>query len=293
MNFRYPIFLDLSGKKCLVIGEGREIASKIQALREAGARVEWKQHGFHSEDLTGCSLVITNLRDNSEIFRLCEERNILCNSVDDPDCCRFILGAVHKQGDLTIAISTNGIAPALSVRLREQIQCEVGPEYGVFLDLLREARAEIAERIPDFDARRELWYRIVDSRTLELLRAGQREAAREIIRTLLEDGSSINPLLWKAIQEKRLVRLRYKDRERIVEPHDYGVHNGIIKLFGYQVAGSSSHKLPSWRWMEQDLISDVELLNRTFAGGRASASGKHHTWEKLFIRVEPADEQQK
>jgi hypothetical protein len=100
---------------------------------------------------------------------------------------------------------------------------------------------------------------------------------------------SINCLLWKAIKEKRLIRLRYKDRERIVEPHDYGVHKGLSKLLGYQVAGSSSHKLPSWRWMEEELISDIHLLDRTFPGGRFVPSGKHHKWDKLFIRVESAN----
>lgn len=104
---------------------------------------------------------------------------------------------------------------------------------------------------------------------------------------------NINPQLWKAIDETRLIRLIYKNRERIVEPHDYGIHNGTAKLLGYQVAGSSSHKLPDWRWMEEDLISDIQILNRTFPGGRPTPSGKHHKWDKLFIRVKPADKGRK
>jgi hypothetical protein len=100
---------------------------------------------------------------------------------------------------------------------------------------------------------------------------------------------NINPAIWAAIEQKRLLRFRYKNRERIVEPHDYGIHNGLIKLFGYQVGGSSSQKLPNWRWTEQDLISNLELLDRTFPGGRPTKSGKHHKWDKLFIRVKPAD----
>jgi len=104
-----------------------------------------------------------------------------------------------------------------------------------------------------------------------------------------EAEPNINPLLWEAIDQRRLLRLLYKNRERIVEPHDYGIHNGLVKLFGYQVGGSSSHKLPNWRWMEQDLISGIRLLNRTFPGGRPTRSGKHHKWDKLFIRVKPAD----
>ena len=108
-----------------------------------------------------------------------------------------------------------------------------------------------------------------------------------------ETEPDVNPMIWAAIEQKRLLRFRYKNRERIVEPHDYGIHKGIIKLFGYQVGGSSSHKLPNWRWAEQNLISDIELLDKTFPGGRPTKSGKHHKWDKLFIRVKPADNDQK
>jgi hypothetical protein len=108
-----------------------------------------------------------------------------------------------------------------------------------------------------------------------------------------EAEPNINPLLWTAIEQRRLIQLFYKNRERIVEPHDYGIHKGLVKLFGYQVGGSSSHKLPNWRWMEEDLISDIRLLNQTFPGGRPTHSGKHHKWDKLFIRVNPADQDHK
>ena len=107
-----------------------------------------------------------------------------------------------------------------------------------------------------------------------------------------EAEPNVNPLIWAAIEQKRLLRFRYKNRERIVEPHDYGIHNGLIKLFGYQVGSSSSQKLPNWRWAEQDLISNIQLLDRTFPGGRPTKSGKHHKWDRLFITVEPADKNQ-
>jgi hypothetical protein len=108
-----------------------------------------------------------------------------------------------------------------------------------------------------------------------------------------EVDPNINPLIWTAIEQKRLLRFHYKNRERIVEPHDYRIHKGLIKLFAYQVAGSSSQKLPNWRWAEQDLISDLQLLSRTFPGGRSTKSGKHQKWDKLFIRVKPPHKDQK
>jgi hypothetical protein len=108
-----------------------------------------------------------------------------------------------------------------------------------------------------------------------------------------EIDPNIDPIIWTAIDQKRLLRFRYKNRERIVEPHDYGIHDGLIKLFGYQVAGSSSNKLPNWRWAEQDLISELQVLDRTFPGRRSTKSGRHQKWDKLFIRVEPPDNDQK
>lgn len=102
-------------------------------------------------------------------------------------------------------------------------------------------------------------------------------------------GATVDELLRVAIEHRRLIHLRYRNKERIVEPHDYGMHNGVVKLFGYQVGGASSSPLPNWRWMETALISDLHLLNRTFPGGRPTPSGKHHKWDKLFLRVKPAD----
>jgi hypothetical protein len=103
----------------------------------------------------------------------------------------------------------------------------------------------------------------------------------------------LDQLLRTAIEQTRLLRLRYRNKDRIVEPHDYGKHNGVIKLLTYQIGGSSSGPLPNWRWMETDLISNAQLLDQTFPGGRPTAAGKHHTWDKLFLRVKPAGNEQK
>lgn len=208
VNFRYPMFLDLAGKKCLVTGEGYELAGKIKGLVDASANVtyvnpsaepaiqelaaanviRWEARDFRSDDLDDCFLVITDQNENAEIFRLAEERRVLCNAVDDPQHCRFSFGSVHRQGDLAIAISTNGWAPALAVRLKEFLQTNVGPEYGELVELLKEVRPEIATRVPDFGARRDLWYRIVDSDILEKLRDGKRDAAVATIREMIEEA---------------------------------------------------------------------------------------------------------
>jgi len=73
---------------------------------------------------------------------------------------------------------------------------------------------------------------------------------------------------------------------RIAEPHDYGVNNGKIRLFCYQVGGQSTEKLPGWRLIDVLGISDLEILKDTFAGSRRDESSKHHTWERVFGRVD-------
>ena len=96
-------------------------------------------------------------------------------------------------------------------------------------------------------------------------------------------------LLWQAIERRRLIRLVYHGKERLVEPHDHGVLNSSLQLLGYQVAGLSSRPLPNWILMKVDDMEDLHMLENTFAGGRPTASGRHLQWDILFIRVHPAD----
>ena len=110
------------------------------------------------------------------------------------------------------------------------------------------------------------------------------------MKTLHTPESKVDEFLRTAIQNRRMVLLRYAGKDRIVEPHDYGVQNGRLRLLAYQVGGSSSGKLPNWRWMDVDRISGMQLLDVTFQGGRPAPSGKHHQWDRLFARVSPADE---
>jgi hypothetical protein len=98
-----------------------------------------------------------------------------------------------------------------------------------------------------------------------------------------------DPLLWQAIERRRMIRLVYHGKERLVEPHDHGVLNGTVQMLGYQVAGSSSRRLPNWILMKVDEMEDLEMLEKAFAGGRPTASGRHLQWDILFIRVRPAD----
>jgi hypothetical protein len=101
----------------------------------------------------------------------------------------------------------------------------------------------------------------------------------------------VDQLLRTAISHRRQIRFRYKDKERISEPHDYGIQNDRALLLTYQLGGqSSSGRLPAWRWIDVAGIADLEILPQTFRGNRPAPSGKHHRWDQLFIRVASAPE---
>lgn len=102
-------------------------------------------------------------------------------------------------------------------------------------------------------------------------------------------SSTVDPatdiLLRKSIRTKHLVRFAYEGQERVAEPHDYGIQNGIARLFCYQVGGRSSGSLPGWRMVDVSGIKDYEILVRRFAGNRAAPSSQHLHWDKIFVRV--------
>ena len=94
----------------------------------------------------------------------------------------IVRGVLEKtRGDLTVAISTGGKAPAVAVRLRQHLEREIGEEYAQFLEIAGTLRAPLAQKYPDFETRKKLWYEVVDSDVLALLRAGNETGARERI----------------------------------------------------------------------------------------------------------------
>jgi siroheme synthase-like protein len=131
-------------------------------------------------ELQDVAVVIVVNQDRETVAAVWEEtrgRNVLVNTLDDVPHCDFIAPAIVRRGDLAVAISTGGKAPVLAVRLRQRLENELGEEHARFLDLAGAVRAPLARRWPDFATRRDLWYRLVDSDVLDLLRAGDEPAA--------------------------------------------------------------------------------------------------------------------
>ena len=96
----------------------------------------------------------------------------------------------------------------------------------------------------------------------------------------------VDRLLRSAISERRLVTFTLKGLPRRAEPHDYGIIDGVPKLFFYQVGGRSRSGRPiGWRWAILPEVSDLTVLDATFAGTRPSPSGRHVKWDVLFASV--------
>jgi precorrin-2 dehydrogenase/sirohydrochlorin ferrochelatase len=163
----YPVFLDIKGKKCIVIGGGEVAARKAERLLDCGAQVliispqlateldELKEKNFinhiaaqYSDNLIeGAALVIGATDDektNAQISIDARSKGIPVNIVDDPQKCDFILPSLMQRGDLTIAIGTGGKSPALARHLREELESKYGREYEIFLNILGNLRVKMA-----------------------------------------------------------------------------------------------------------------------------------------------------
>jgi siroheme synthase-like protein len=204
MNTYYPVYIELRGQPCVVIGGGKIAEGKVEGLLAARAnvtvispdltvhlrelveekKITYLARAYQPGDLTGAFMVICatdQAEINHQVWQEASANRQLVNVVDDTPRCNFIAPSILRKGDLTIAISTSGKAPALAVRLKERLQRELGPEYERFLELAGELREPLARHIPEFETRKALWYELVDSEILDILARGDEPAARAMI----------------------------------------------------------------------------------------------------------------
>ena len=164
-------------------GAGNIAQSKIRGLLDSGANVRvvapqangavekwasageivWEARSFEAADLDGTVLVIAATSCsavNGTIFREAQQRNILCNVVDDPEHCNFYYGAVVRRGQLQVAISTEGQSPALAQRIRRELEAQFGPEYAGWVEELGQIREKLFASGIDAESRRQLLHEL-------------------------------------------------------------------------------------------------------------------------------------
>ncbi|MCL5104524.1 MAG: bifunctional precorrin-2 dehydrogenase/sirohydrochlorin ferrochelatase [Armatimonadetes bacterium] len=203
----YPIAVDVTDRPCLIVGGGDVAYRKLVALREAGAvvtvispeidpRMESYdgltviRREYQPGDTSGYVLVFAatgNRPVNAAVYNEAVRGNIPVNVVDDPELCSFIVPAVVRRGGLLIAITTSGKSPALSKKIRRELEKSYGEEYSVFVDLMGELR-EITKAEFDTQAEREaLFNRLLDSEIFDLIRADRIEDARRLALDLIRE----------------------------------------------------------------------------------------------------------
>jgi precorrin-2 dehydrogenase/sirohydrochlorin ferrochelatase len=202
----YVACLKLTGRRCLVVGAGDVGLEKIEGLLACDARVDviapevspgvfalaaagdvhLTQRDFQPGDLEGRFLAIAATSDtetNIAVFEEAERRSMLCNVVDVPPLCSFILPAIVRCGPIAIAISTAGASPALAKRMKRELAALYGAEHAELAVLLNDARGWAKDTLPTFAERRDFFEAIVNGRPdpIALLRAGDRAGVERLI----------------------------------------------------------------------------------------------------------------
>jgi precorrin-2 dehydrogenase/sirohydrochlorin ferrochelatase len=203
---KYPIFLELDGRRVVIIGGGAVATRKAEALLSAGARLvvvaeqfddvlvelcqksnaQLIKSSYFKNYLAGSTLAIAatnNPAINEQIYEDCQELKILCNVVDDPELCDFFVPAVARRGDLQIAIGTEGHCPAYASYLRKKLEQTFTEKHGQFLTELEKIREDIIEDVFESTDRKTI---------LEQLASG------ESFEYFIENG----PELWRQWAEK-------------------------------------------------------------------------------------------
>jgi len=204
----YPVLLDLRERPCLVVGGGIVGERKAISLFDAGAdltvvspsltqglealvrrnKIAHRRKPFDEHDLSGMYLVIAATDDpplNSAVSRACRRQGILVNTATDPEASSFIVPSVVERGDLLLAVSTCGNSPALSRRVREELEVAYGPEYASFLEKMGLLRRRLLQQEPDEEVRRKVFQAIVDSDVLALLKGGALHEADQRIAEIM------------------------------------------------------------------------------------------------------------
>ncbi len=204
----YPIFVDLRGKKALVVGGGQVGQRKIETLLEYGAKVhvismeltprlqEYTKEGlvtylgreFNQEYVDGAFLVIAATDDaslNHAVSACAREKGILVNAVDQPLDCTFIVPSILRRGDLVIAVSTSGKSPAMAKKIREELENRFGPEFETFLALLGKLREEVLDKGFSQERNKGIFERLANAPILELMRKEEWEQIALLLAEIL------------------------------------------------------------------------------------------------------------
>ena len=205
----YPLFADLAGRPCVVIGGGLVAQRKVTTLLSYGAaitlispdatrrlaayahagKIRHLARRFRPGDLQGAWLVYAATDDpaiNRAVHREARRRRIFANVVDQTPLCSFIAPAIVRRAGATVAVSTGGASPSLAKRLRDDIGRLLGHEYRPMIELLLALRGAAKRKLPRYGDRKRFFNQLVRGRIFDLVRHGRSAAARREALALLD-----------------------------------------------------------------------------------------------------------
>ncbi|MBJ6610174.1 MAG: uroporphyrinogen-III C-methyltransferase [Candidatus Thiothrix moscowensis] len=204
---RFPIFLDLHGRSCLVVGGGKVAERKVDSLLRAGANVilvapqitaemgntisgqnvTHHSRPFVDSDIEGIFLIIAATNDakvNAHIATLANARHIPVNVVDDQALCSFIVPSVVDRSPVIVAVSTGGASPVLARQLRMRLETMISSQCGELAGITEEYRDIVKQRLPE-NQRKAFWEQALKGPFAELVYAGHVQDARRLLDDML------------------------------------------------------------------------------------------------------------
>jgi siroheme synthase-like protein len=197
----YPVSLDVSNHACLVVGGGKVAAHKARTLLDCDAIVTviapsfsgdmealipllsvLERRPYRQGDASPFRLVVTATgiaEVDGAVYADAEAAGVWANSADDLVNSSFILPAVHRDGAVTVSVSTGGLSPALASWLRTRLAAECGDGLGILAQLLADARTHLKRaglRSDSVD-----WVGLLDGPLPDLVRSGDIDSAREMV----------------------------------------------------------------------------------------------------------------
>ncbi len=283
-----PIFFQLTGEPCLVVGGGEVAARKVATLRRAGGVVtvispelgatlsglqnrgdiRWLEKEFASEDVAGFALAVAATSDhavNEKVSQAAKAYRIPVNVVDCPKLCSFVFPAIIDRSPVVAAISSGGASPVLARLLRVKLEALIPPGYGALARLAERFRRKVKQAIADPELRRHFWEDALQGEVAELAMAGrEEEAIRRLESQLRETGKTQTGMVFlvgAGPGDPDLLTLRAL---RLIQEADVVVYDRLVSPEIMDLVRRDAEKIYAGKQSSQHALPQ-ERINRLLA----------------------------
>ncbi len=205
----FPLFLNISGAKFLVIGAGKVALAKLETILEFSSnisviskevapqtkdlisdhKIKFIQTSYDQKYLQEADIIIAATNDselNRQIAFDAKAQNKLINVVDDPNNSRFIFGASVKRGEVILSVATSGVSPVLARLLKQKLQNLLPENLSFLSDFLAQNKLLVKEKLNNLQARRLFWQDVIQGTIANEVLQGNLKKAQYLLTEKLE-----------------------------------------------------------------------------------------------------------